>query len=262
MIGAIIGDIIGSRFEWHNIRTKEFELFHRRCHPTDDSVMTLAVAQAILDSRGDLDALSQNTIRHMQALGRRYPHAGYGGNFRRWLRAENPQPYNSYGNGSAMRVSPCGFAAKTLKEAIAMADAVTKVTHDHPEGMKGAEATAAAIFLARSGKSMAEIREHIVQSYYLLNFTLDEIRPTYTFDVSCQGSVPQALEAFFESTSFEDAIRNAISIGGDSDTIAAITGGIAEAFYGVPEEICDMALSYLDDTEMEILIDFQSEYKD
>ena len=155
MIGAIIGDIVGSRFEWHNIKTKEFELFHRRCHPTDDSVMTLAVAQAILDSRGDLDALSQNTIRHMQALGRRYPHAGYGGNFRRWLRTEDPQPYNSYGNGSAMRVSPCGFAAKTLEEAIAMADAVTKVTHDHPEGMKGAEATAVAIFLARSGKSMA-----------------------------------------------------------------------------------------------------------
>ena len=161
-----------------------------------------------------------------------------------------------------MRVSPCGFAAKTLEEAIAMADAVTKVTHDHPEGMKGAEATAVAIFLARSGKSMAEIREHIEQHYYALNFTLDEIRPTYTFDVSCQGSVPQALEAFFESTSFEDAIRNAISIGGDSDTIAAITGGIAEAFYGVPEEISDMALSYLDDMEMEILIAFSEKYKE
>ena len=203
MLGAIIGDIVGSRFEWHNIKTKEFELFHRRCRPTDDSVMTLAVAQAILDSEGDPASLSQ---------------------------------------------------------AIAMADAVTKVTHDHPEGMKGAEATAAAIFLARSGKSMAEIRAHIVQNYYPLDFTLDEIRPTYTFDVSCQGSVPQALEAFFESESFEDAIRNAISIGGDSDTIAAITGGVAEAFYGVPEEIRDMALSYLDDTEMEILIAFSERY--
>ncbi len=260
MIGAIIGDIVGSRFEWHNIKTKEFELFHRRCRPTDDSVMTLAVAQAILDSEGDPASLSQNAVRHMQALGRRYPSAGYGGRFRKWLRAENPQPYNSYGNGSAMRASPCGFAAKTLEEAVAMADAVTRVTHSHPEGMKGAEATAAAIFLARSGKSMAEIREHIEQNYYPLGFTLDEIRPSYTFDVSCQGSVPQALEAFFESESFEGAIRNAISIGGDSDTIAAIAGGIAEAYYGVPEELRDMAISYLDDTQMEILIAFSEKY--
>ena len=260
MIGAIIGDIVGSRFEWHNIKTKEFELFHRRCRPTDDSVMTLAVAQAILDSEGDPASLSQNAVRHMQSLGRRYPDAGYGGRFRKWLRAENPQPYNSYGNGSAMRVSPCGFAAKTLDEAIALADAVTRVTHNHPEGMKGAEATATAIFLARSGKSMAEIRTHIEQNYYPLGFTLDEIRPSYTFDVSCQSSVPQALEAFFESERFEDAIRNAISIGGDSDTIAAITGGIAEAYYGVPEEIRGMALSYLDDTEMEILIAFSERY--
>ena len=141
-----------------------------------------------------------------------------------------------------------------------MADAVTRVTHNHPEGMKGAEATATAIFLARSGKSMAEIRTHIEQNYYPLGFTLDEIRPSYTFDVSCQGSVPQALEAFFESESFEDAIRNAISIGGDSDTIAAIAGGIAEAYYGVPEEIRDMAISYLDDTQMEILIAFSEKY--
>ena len=260
MIGAIIGDIVGSRFEWHNIKTKEFELFHRRCRPTDDSVMTLAVAQAILDSEGDPASLSQNAVRRMQSLGWRYPGAGYGGRFAKWLCAEDPQPYHSFGNGSAMRVSPCGFAAKTLDEAIAMADAVTCVTHDHPEGMKGAEATAAAVFLARSGKSKEEIREHIVQNYYPLDFTLDEIRPTYTFDVTCQGSVPQALEAFFESESFEDAIRNAISIGGDSDTIAAITGGVAEAFYGVPEEIRDMALSYLDDTEMEILIAFSERY--
>ena len=256
MIGAIIGDIVGSRFEWHNIKTKEFELFHRRCHPTDDSVMTLAVAQAILDSEGDPASLSQNAVRRMQEIGRRYPGAG-----NRWLYAQNPQPYNSFGNGSAMRVSPCGFAAKTLDEAIAMADAVTEVTHNHPEGMKGAEATAAAIFLARSGKTKEEIREHIVRNYYPLDFTLDEIRPSYTFDVSCQGSVPQALEAFFESESFEDAIRSAVSIGGDSDTIAAITGGVAEAFYGVPQELRDMALAYLDDTQMEILIAFSEKYR-
>ncbi len=260
MIGAIIGDIVGSRFEWDNIKTKAFELFTPDCSFTDDSVMTLAVAQAILNSGGDLDTLEREAVACMRALGKRYPLAGYGGKFTMWLLSKNPKPYNSFGNGSAMRVSPCGFAAKTLDEAIAMADAVTAVTHNHPEGLKGAEATAAAIFLARSGKTKEEIRAHIEQHYYRLDFTLDEIRPTYTFDVSCQGSVPQALEAFFESESFEDAIHNAISIGGDSDTIAAITGGIAEAFYGVPEELLDRALTFLDDTQMEILCAFKAEY--
>ena len=261
MIGAIIGDIVGSRFEWDNIKTKAFELFTPDCSFTDDSVMTLAVAQAILNSGGDLDALEREAVACMRALGKRYPLAGYGGKFTMWLLSKNPKPYNSFGNGSAMRVSPCGFAAKTLDEGVAMADAVTKVTHDHPEGMKGAEATAAAIFLARSGKSMAEIRDHIERHYYPLGFTLDEIRPGYTFDVTCQGSVPQALEAFFESESFEDAIRSAVSIGGDSDTIAAITGGVAEAYYGVPQELRDMALAYLDDTQMEILIAFSEKYR-
>lgn len=259
MIGAMIGDIVGSRFEWHNIKTKEFDFFTSRCHPTDDSIMTLAVAQAILNSDGDLTALEDEAVSCMQTLGRRYPRAGYGGRFHRWLFMDQPQPYNSYGNGSAMRVSPCGFAAKSLEEAIALADAVTKVTHDHPEGMKGAEATAAAIFLARSGKTKQEIREHIEQNYYKIDFTLDEIRPTYTFDVSCQGSVPQALEAFFESTSFEDAIRNAISIGGDSDTIAAITGGIAEAYYGVPEQLREQAMKYLDETMKETVHVFEAQ---
>ena len=259
MIGAIIGDIVGSRFEWHNIKTKEFDFFTSRCRPTDDSVMTLAVAQAILNSGGDLDALEREAVSCMQALGRRYPRAGYGGRFHRWLSMEHPQPYNSYGNGSAMRVSPCGFAARSLDEAFAMADAVTAVTHNHPEGMKGAEATSAAIFLARSGKTKEEIRAHIEQNYYKIDFTLDEIRPTYTFDVSCQGSVPQALEAFFESTSFEDAIRNAISIGGDSDTIAAITGGIAEAYYGVPEQLREQAMKYLDETMKETVHVFEAQ---
>ena len=260
MFGAIIGDIVGSRFEWHNIKTKEFELFHRRCHPTDDSVMTLAVAQAILDSDGDPASLSENSVRNMQVFGWRYPGAGYGGRFIKWLCAEDPQPYNSYGNGSAMRVTPCGFAAKTLEEAIDMADAVTRVTHNHPEGMKGAEAVAAAIFLARSGKTKEEIRSHIEQNYYPLDFTLDEIRPDYTFHVSCQKSVPQALEAFFESTSFEDAIRNAISIGGDSDTIASITGGIAEAYYGIPVTIEKMALAFLYSQQREILDAFREKF--
>lgn len=261
MIGAMIGDIVGSRFEWDNIKTKEFEFFTPDCFFTDDSVMTLAVAQAIMKCGGDLDALEREAVACMRELGKRYPLAGYGGRFTMWLLSKNPKPYNSFGNGSAMRVSPCGFAAKSLEEAIAMADAVTKVTHDHPEGMKGAEATAAAIFLARSGASMQEIRDYIEQNYYKIDFTLDEIRPTYTFDVSCQGSVPQALEAFFESTSFEDTIRNAISIGGDSDTIAAITGGIAEAYYGVPEELREQAMRYLDDTQKKILHGFEGPFE-
>lgn len=257
MIGAIIGDVAGSRFEWHNVKTKEFELFTQWCRPTDDSIMSLAVAKAILENSGDLRG---SAVRWMQTLGRRYPFAGYGGRFRSWLASDDPQPYNSWGNGSAMRVSACGFAAGSLEEALFLADEVTCVTHNHPEGMKGAEAAAAAIFLAKSGKSMPEIREYICENYYKLDFTLDEIREDYDFDVSCQGSVPQALEAFFESDGFEDAIRGAISIGGDSDTIAAITGGIAQAYYGVPEEIRTCVLGYLDPYQTEILLEFEKKY--
>ena len=192
----------------------------------------------------------------MQAFGRQFPHAGYGGSFRRWLRDDDPQPYNSWGNGAAMRVSACGWAGQTLDEVKAMSRAVTEVTHNHPEGIKGAEATAVATFLARTGKPMEEIREVIVRDYYPLDFTIDEIRPSYKFDVSCQGSVPQALEAFFESTSFEDAIRNAVSIGGDSDTIGAICGAVAGAYYGVPEEIRLKAETFLDKPLLKTLRDF------
>lgn len=260
MLGAIIGDIVGSRFEWHNIKTKDFELLTYRCHPTDDSIMSLAVAQSILDCKGDYSKLSERSVANMQKLGRLYPGAGYGGKFRNWLYAEDPKPYRSFGNGAAMRVSPCGFAAKTVEEAKALAKAVTEVTHDHPEGIKAAESTAVAIFMARQGCSMLEIRDHIVKNYYPIDFRLDDIRPTYTFDVTCQGSVPQAFEAFFESESFEDAIRNAISIGGDSDTIAAITGGIAEAYYGIPSDIRKHAITYLDKTQLDILMAFEAKY--
>ncbi|MBQ3374000.1 MAG: ADP-ribosylglycohydrolase family protein [Oscillospiraceae bacterium] len=262
MLGAIIGDIAGSIYEGHNIKTKEFEFFstRHRCRPTDDSIMTLAVAKAILNAGNDIPALEKEAVKQMQALGAQYPHAGYGGKFRYWLRDPDPQPYNSFGNGAAMRVSPCGFAASSLKEAISMADAVTKVTHNHPEGLKGAEATTVAIYMARTGKSKEEIRKAIEKHYYNIDFTLDEIRPRYRFDVTCQGSVPQALEAFFESVSFEDAIRNAISIGGDSDTLAAITGGIAEAYYGIPADIRAKALTYLDETQLAILNAFESKY--
>ncbi len=262
MLGAIIGDIVGSRFEWNNKKSKEFELLShvKRCRPTDDSIMTLAVAQAILDSGGDIAALRQSAVTRMQGLGRKYPHAGYGGHFHKWIYDSNPQPYNSWGNGAAMRVSPCGFAATSLEETKAFSQAVTEVTHNHPEGIKGAEATAVAVYLARSGKSMLEIRDYIEAHYYRIKFKLADIRASYTFDVSCQGSVPQALEAFFESTSFEDAIRNAISIGGDSDTIAAITGGIAEAYYGIPADIRKLALTFLDAKQLEILNAFESRY--
>lgn len=260
MIGAIVGDIVGSRFEWHNIKTKDFELFTPECRPTDDSIMTLALAQAILKSQPDGSDLSQNVVTWMQVLGRSYPYAGYGGRFRRWIFSPAPQPYKSFGNGAAMRVSPAGFAASSLEEAKELARKVTEVTHNHPEGIKAAEATASSIYLARTGKSLSELREFIHENYYPMDFTLDEIRDSYRFDVTCQGSVPQAFMAFFESTGFEDAIRNAISIGGDSDTIAAICGGIAEAYYGVPDAIRERALTFLDARLTQILTAFESKY--
>ena len=243
MFGAIIGDMAGSVYEFHNHKSKEFPLFDAGCYPTDDSIMTIAVAKAILENDGKVEGLSEKTVEWMQKIGRQYPDCGYGGRFYEWMYARNPHPYNSFGNGAAMRVSACGWAGKTLEEVKALSCAVTIVTHNHPEGLKGAEATACAVFLARNGHSKEEIRSFIEDNCYALDFTIDEIRPTYRFDVTCQGSVPQAIEAFLESTSFEDAIRNAISVGGDSDTLAAITGGIAEAFYGIPEDIRKRAVA-------------------
>lgn len=258
MLGAIIGDIAGSRFEFDNIRRKDFELFTPDCMATDDSIMTLAIAQAVMDSRTDGSDLGEKAVQAMQRIGRPYPDCGYGGHFGGWIYSENPRPYNSFGNGAAMRVSACGFAARTLEEALDMANAVTRVTHNHPEGLKGAQAVAAAIWLARSGMSMQEIRGFIDREYYPMNFTLDEIRPRYVFNETCQQTVPQALMAFFESTGFEDAIRNAVSIGGDSDTLAAITGSVAEAFYGVPEELGERAKGFLDERLKGILESFQT----
>lgn len=260
MLGAIIGDIAGSRFEWDNIKSREFELFTNRCRPTDDSIMTLAVAQAILNCGDDHARLGAEAVNCMQALGRKYPAAGYGGRFSRWLSSPAPAPYHSFGNGAAMRVSPCAWAAGSLEDAKAMARAVTEVTHDHPEGLKGAEAAVCAVYLALHGSGIPEIRAHISENYYPLDFTLDEIRPDYSFDVSCQGSVPQAITAFLESTGFEDAIRNAISIGGDSDTIAAIAGGIAGAFYGVPEGLRSQVLRFLDANQENILNRFEERF--
>lgn len=224
MIGAIAGDIIGSAYEWHNIKSKEFELFSPRSKFTDDTVLTVAVADCILNNK--------DYAKTLKEYGRRYPHADYGGNFNNWLHSDDLGPYNSFGNGSAMRVSPVGFAFDTLEEVLSEAKRSAEVTHDHPEGIKGAQATAAAIFLARTCKDKKEIRDYIESTFkYDLSPALAEIRPGYRFDETCQGSVPQAIIAFLESENYEDAIRNAVSIGGDSDTIACITGGIAQAFY-------------------------------
>ncbi len=256
MLGAIIGDIVGSRFEFYNHRNKDFKLFADDCRPTDDSVMTLAVAKAIIEAEKIKESceydsdyytlVEKMTIKYMQEIGRKYPNCGFGGMFSKWVFGDDPQPYNSYGNGAAMRVSPAGYAGRNESEAIRLSEAVTGVTHNHNEGIKGAEATTVAIFMARSGSTKDEIRNRINHDYYPLNFTIDGIRNEYQFNETCQKTVPQAIEAFLESASFEDAIRTAISLGGDSDTLAAITGSIAEAYYGVPDEIKERALSYLD----------------
>ena len=261
MLGAIIGDIVGSRFEWNNHRNKEFDLFTTECFPTDDSIMTLSVAKAILESKEDFSDLSEKTENFMQKIGRNYPNCGYGGNFFNWIFSDNPKPYNSYGNGAAMRVSAVGFVANSLEEAKSLSRKVTEITHNHPEGIKGAEATAVAIYLAKIGKDISEIRDFITKNYYTLDFTLDEIRDTYEFNETSQNTVPQALQAFFESTNFEDAIRNAISIGGDSDTLAAICGGIAEAYYGIPDNIRKQAINFLDKDLLKILIEFENKYR-
>lgn len=254
MLGAIIGDIVGSRFEFSNIKTKDFQLFDKSCYFTDDSVMTLAVVCALLDSKLDYSDLNKQAIHYMRKLGRDlYIGQGYGGMFIQWLISKEPKPYNSWGNGAAMRVSPCGFFANSLEEAKLLSQKVTEITHNHPEGIKGAEATAVAVYMAKNGRKMQDIKKYICDNYYHIDFTLNDIRPTYNFEPSCQETVPQALEAFFESTDFEDAIRNAISIGGDSDTIGAITGGIAEAYYGIPENIKETAMTYLDDNFKNVL---------
>lgn len=260
MLGAIIGDIVGSRFEFNNIKTKDFELMNHSCFFTDDTVMSLAIAKAILTCEGEYDKLGQQAIKYMQRIGQKYRNCGYGNKFYYWVFSNNPQPYGSYGNGAAMRVSACGLVAKSIEEAIELSRKVTEVTHNHPEGIKGAEATAVAIYLAKTGSNILEIRDYINAHYYPMNFKLDDIRDSYKFNETCQETVPQAIEAFLESNSFEDAIRNAISIGGDSDTLAAITGSIAEAYYGIPADIRNHAITFLDERLLKILVDFENEF--
>jgi type I restriction enzyme M protein len=245
ILGAIIGDIVGSRFEWNNRKSKDFEFLTNECFYTDDSVLTIAIGQALLECNKNYAYLSEKTISKLHEFGTLYPDAGYGGSFCRWLLTKSTNPYNSWGNGAAMRVSACAYFANSLDEAMELSHKVTCVTHNHPEGLKGAEATTVATYMALHGSTKEEIRQYILDNYYQIDFTIDSIRDYYDFDVSCQGSVPQALQAFFESESYEDAIRNAISIGGDSDTIAAITGAVAGAYYGIPDDIKEKASSYL-----------------
>ena len=241
MYGAILGDIIGSPYEFdRGNKSKDFPLFSRNSKFTDDSVMTLAVADAFLSLPPEASEVEirRFLVRSMQTYGRKYPYAGYGGMFRRWLKDTNPQPYGSYGNGSAMRVSSAAWLFDDLETVRHMARLSAEVTHNHPEGIKGAEATASAIFLARTGSTKAEIKAYIEANFhYDLSRTCDEIRPTYRHVESCQGTVPEAITAFLEGESFEDVIRTAVSLGGDCDTLTCIAGSIAEGFYGVPEEL-------------------------
>ena len=238
MYGAILGDIIGSPFEFdRGNKSKDFDLFTRGCRFTDDSVMTVAVAEALLAIELDANEMEieEAVITNMQDWGRNYPHAGYGGRFKYWLTSGNPKPYGSYGNGSAMRVSATGWLYPTIERTREVAEATAAVTHNHPEGIKGAVATASCIFLARQGAAKKEIKDYVEQEFhYNLNRTLDEIRPYYHHVESCQQTVPEAITAFLEAESFEDAVRNAVSLGGDTDTLAAITGSIAEAYFGIP----------------------------
>ena len=256
MIGAIIGDIVGSAYEFNNIDTKDFPFFSSRCKFTDDSVMTIAIAKAILDCKGDYENLSDKAVYWMQNIGRRYPFCGYGGRFNGWMFSDDPKPYKSCGNGSAMRISAVGDIARDIDEAKMLSRKVTEITHNHREGIKGAEATAVAMVLARQGKTKEEIREYIEEHYYTLDKTCDEYRTemggTHGKEI-CQVSVPQAFVCFFESSDFEDCIRNCISIGGDSDTIGAIAGAIAEAYYGVPDDMINTAKDYLTDDLREIV---------
>ena len=240
MVGAILGDMIGAPYEFdRGNKTKDFPLFGRGSEFTDDSVMTVAVAEALMDSRGRSDEeIRKALVRSMQKWGHKYPHAGYGGMFRQWLHEADPQPYGSYGNGSAMRVAAAGWLGDTLEQVRHLAVLSAEVTHNHPEGIKGAEAVAAAIWLARSGRSKEEIKAYIVKEFgYDLSRTCDEIRPTYYHVESCQKTVPEAVTAFLEGQDFEDVIRTAVSLGGDCDTLTCIAGSMAEAYYGVPGDL-------------------------
>lgn len=258
MWGAIIGDIVGSRFEFRNLKSKEFELFTPRNDFTDDTVMTVAIAEALMNSAGsDDETVRRAAVESMRRLGRKYPDCGFGGMFRKWVMSDLGA-YESFGNGAAMRVSAVGYVASNEADVKRLSRLVTEVTHNHPEGIKGAEAVALCVFLSLNGSDKEDIRKRIESEYYpeIETMSVNNIRPGNRFDCTCRGSVPHALGCFFESESFEDAIRNAVSIGGDSDTIAAIAGSIAEAYFGVPDDIKTAAKKYLPSDLLEIATRF------
>lgn len=249
MLGAILGDIIGSPYEFdhNNIKTTQFPLFRPDSHFTDDTIMTLAVGEALKKGYKDPQETTAHLITSLQHWGRRYPDAGYGARFMGWLFQEHPAPYNSFGNGSAMRVSAAAWLYDTRKEVEAYAKLTAAVTHNHPEGIKGAQATAAAIYLARKGSTKAEIRHYLQTTYdYDLSPSCDDIRPTYHHVESCQETVPQAIIAFLEGEDFESVLRLSVSLGGDSDTLAAIAGSVAEAYYPIPAAMAEEAMARLD----------------
>ena len=265
MFGAVTGDIIGSTYEFLRVKTKDFSLFPRGSEFTDDSIMTIAVGDALMDWMIDGGDLHQSFINVMRAYYRAYPSpkGAYGRGFVHWQCSKSPEPYNSCGNGSAMRVSPCALVARSLDEALDLAKQSAEVTHNHPEGIKGAQATAAAIYLAKTGASKEEIRDYICEHFYPLEKTLDETRPYYRFSGTCQGSVPESIQAFLESSNYEEAIRNTISLGGDADTMGAITGSIAWAYYGRDGITPDMealwveASKHIPEELIERMFDFQ-----
>ena len=267
MLGAIIGDIVGSPYEFdrYNIKTKKFPLFSAKSSFTDDTVMTIAVADALLSVGTDaaLDSIRKAVVEKMQLWGLRYPNAGYGNRFMQWLIKKNPEPYHSWGNGSAMRVSSVGWLYDSLDRTLDVAKATAEVTHNHPEGIKGAQAAAAAIYLARHGKARDDIREYIEKTFgYDFSRTCDDIRPHYHHVESCQETVPEALTAVWEGKDFEDTIRLAVSLGGDSDTLTCISGGVAEAIWGVPEDMRDEAMNRLPQEMKHVYMAFKQRLSD
>lgn len=257
MLGAILGDIIGSPYEFSSEKRKDFSLFHPSCRPTDDSLMTIAVGCACVEGNfEEEESFKRTLIERMHQIGQMYPDAGFGSRFYEWLVFDETEPYGSFANGSAMRVSPVAWAADSLDRAEEAARWSAEVTHNHPEGIKGAQAIAAAVYLARAGTKKEEIRGYIAERYYDLDFTVEEIRPSYGHDLSCAGSVPQAIVCFLDSEDYEDAVRNAVSLGGDGDTLACMAGAIAEAYYGIPEELQNAALEYLDETLQELYLSY------
>lgn len=259
MLGAIIGDIIGSPYEFGSDKTKNFPLFLPECRPTDDSILTIAVACACAEADLDSEEKFKTVLAEkMRLLGRQYPDAGFGDLFFRWLMDDDAQSYGGYTNGSAMRVSPVAWAASSLEQAQRLAKWSSEITHDHPDGIRGAQAVASAVYLARTGSSKEEIRRYIQTHYYELDISLERLRPGYRHDMTCEGSVPPAIVCFLEGEDYEDCVRNAISLGGDGDTQAAIAGAIAEAYFGIPDAIREEALEHLDEELTEYL--YQCEF--